>query len=79
MAVPAALSPAIMMSCSARLLPVRGCAARIPANTTAAVPCHAETHLKTKLQVGSVNAPWDMITECAEGRYHDIAALWTHF
>ena len=44
MAVPAALSPAIMMSCSARPLPVRGWAARMPASTTAAVPCpnHAE-------------------------------------
>ena len=39
MAVPAALSPAIMMSCSARPLPVSGCAARMPASTTAAVPC----------------------------------------
>ena len=41
-AVPAAPSPAIMMVWSAKDFPVSGCAAKIPASTTAAVPCEAE-------------------------------------
>jgi hypothetical protein len=68
MAVPAALSPAIMMSCSVKPLPVRGCAARMPASTTAAVPCEAHT-CETVLQLNMVQEIIRQRLSCAGLRY----------
>lgn len=57
-AVPAAPSPAIMMVWSARDFPVNGCAARMPASTTAAVPYNPSNTLEPKYAGGSKHAPF---------------------